>query len=446
MIELAALVWPAFAGALVGTLVGVLPGIGPAAAMALLLPLTFGMEPSAALVMLSGIYFGSQYGSSTTAILMNLPGEASGVVTAEEGHRMACAGRAGPALAIAALSSFFAGLVAAGVVFALTPFLARVAVAMSPAMIAGVVLAAAVAMIVVSRAGLAKGFAMLLLGVAIGLVGTDFGGGLPRFTFGLSELRDGVGLTPLVVGLFGLGELAARWPQLSAAGRIAPVGRLVPSAAEMRQALVPAVRGTAIGALIGALPGGSTLLASAAAQGVEKRFAADRARYGAGAVSGVAAPEAANNAAAQTGLVPLIGLGLPGNAVMAVMLGALMLHGLPPGPALFQRHPEVFEALIGGMLIANLALLILNLPLVGLWAQILRLPLSWLAPLIVLMSAMGVYAQSRSPFDVGLMALFGLVGFVLSRGGFPLAPVVFGAVLGPLFEDHVRRALMFGLF
>lgn len=440
--EIAALILPSLVGAFLGTLVGVLPGIGPAAAMAVLLPLTFGLDPSSALVMLSGIYFGSQYGSSTTAILMNLPGEASGIITAEEGHCMAQRGRAGPALTIAALASFFAGLVAAGVVWALTPLLARVAVALSPAAIAALVLMSALAMVLTSGSSRAKSFAMLLLGCAIGLIGSDFGGGLPRFTFGISDLRDGVGLTPLVVGLFGIGELAARWPVLKSAGRIADVGHLMPSRDDVRGSIAPVLRGTFVGSIIGAMPGGSTLLASALAQNLEKRVAHDRHLYGQGAISGVAAPEAANNAASQTGLIPLLGLGLPGNAVMAVMLGALLLHGLPPGPALFQRHPDVFEALIIGMVLANVALLLLNLPLVGLWVQVLRMPISWLAPLIVLVSCAGVYAQSRSVFDLGLLAAFGVAGYGLSRGGFPLAPVIFGAVLGPLFEDHLRRALM----
>jgi putative tricarboxylic transport membrane protein len=264
------------------------------------------------------------------------------------------------------------------------------------------VLLSAIAMVLVSSKSRSKGFAMLLLGCAIGLIGSDFGGGLPRFTFGISELRDGVGLTPLVVGIFGIGELAARWPVLKAAGRIAPVGRLVPSREELRVAITPTLRGTFVGSIVGAMPGGSTLLASALAQSLEKRVALDRGQYGEGAISGIASPEAANNAASQTGLVPLLGLGLPGNAVMAVMLGAFLLHGLPPGPVLFQRHPEVFEALIIGMVMANATLLLLNVPLVGVWVQVLRLPISWLASLIVLVSCAGVYVQNRSVFDVWL--------------------------------------------
>ncbi len=393
-------------------------------------------------MLLCGVYFGAQYGSSTTAILLNLPGEASGVVTAEEGHRMALDGRAGSALALAALSSLVAGLLTALFVWAATPLLARVALALSSADIAAIVLLAAAAIIVFGVASGVRGVAMLLLGIAFGFVGTDFGGGLPRFTFGIPELRDGIGLVPIVVGLFGIGEVLASHAGRASAGRIAPVGRLWPSRQDLRDGIAPALRGTALGTLVGVFPGGNTLLAAMASQAVERRVAADRARYGSGAASGVAGPEAANNAAAQAGLVPLIGLGLPGNPVMAVMLGAFMLHGVPPGPVLFSRAPEVFDAIVWGMVIANLALVILNLPLVGVWVRLLRLPIGVLVPIIVVVSVLGTYAQSRSTFDVWLLLGFGALGFLLRKAGFPLAPIVFGAVLGPLFEDNLRRAFL----
>jgi putative tricarboxylic transport membrane protein len=440
--SLLALVWPALLGAGLGTLVGVLPGIGPAATMALLLPASFAMDPSSAIVLLCGVYFGSQYGSSTTAILLNIPGEASGVVTAEEGHRMALDGRAGAALAIAALSSLVAGLLTALFVWVATPVLARLALALSSADIAGIVLFAAAAIIAFGVASGARGVAMLCLGVAFGFVGSDFGGGPPRFTFGIAELRDGIGLVPIVVGLFGIGEVLANHAGRSAGARLAPVGRLWPKREDLRVAAGPALRGTVVGTLVGVFPGGNTLLAAMASQAVERRLASDRARYGKGAVSGVAGPEAANNAAAQAGLVPLIGLGLPGNPVMAVMLGAFMLHGVPPGPVLFSRAPEVFEAIVAGMVIANLALVVLNLPLVGLWVRLLKLPLGFLVPIIVVVAALGTYAQSRAVFDVWLLLAFGALGFALKKAGFPLAPIVFGAVLGPLFEDHARRAFL----
>lgn len=441
-LALLALVWPALTGAALGTLVGVLPGIGPAATMALLLPVSFSMEATSAIVLLCGVYFGSQYGSSTTAILLGIPGEASGVVTAEEGHRMAKDGRAGAALAIAALSSLVAGLLTALFVWAATPLLARLALALSSADIAALVLLAAAAIIAFGVASGARGVAMLLLGVAFGFVGTDFGGGLPRFTFGMPELRDGIGLVPLVVGLFGIGEVLANHAGRGSGARLAPVGSIWPSRADLGASAAPALRGTVIGTLVGVFPGGNTLLAAIASQALERRVAADRARYGSGAISGVAGPEAANNAAAQAGLVPLIGLGLPGNPVMAVMLGAFMLHGVPPGPVLFARAPEVFEAIVWGMVIANLALVVLNLPLVGLWVRLLKLPLGVLVPIIVVVSALGTYAQSRAAFDVWLLVGFGALGFLLKKTGFPLAPIVFGAVLGPLFEDNVRRAFL----
>lgn len=437
-----ALLLPALAGALLGTLVGVLPGIGPSATIALLLPATFAMSPQTAIVLLCGVYFGSQYGSSTSAILLNLPGEASGVVTAEEGHRMALAGRAGAALGVAALASLLAGLLTALVVALATPQLARFALALGPADIAALVLLSAAAIVAFGSASGSRGLAMLLLGVAIGFVSTDFGGGLPRFTFGIPELRDGIGLVPLVVGLFGIGELLAHHAGRRSTAQLAPVGEPWPNRADLAAAAAPALRGSAVGALVGMLPGGSTLLAAILSQAAERRVARDRAAYGRGALSGVAGPEAANNAAAQTGLVPLLGLGLPGSPVMAVMLGAFMLHGVPPGPVLFARHPELFEAIIVGMVLANVVLVILNFPLIGLWVRLLRLPLGVLTPLIVVLATLGVYAHTRSAFDVGLLAIIGAAGYALRRAGYPLAPIVFGAVLGPLFEDNLRRALL----
>ena len=442
-LELAwALAGPALLGAGLGTLVGVLPGIGPAATMALLLPASFLLEPQAAIVLLCGVYFGAQYGSSTTAILLKLPGEASGVVTAEEGHRLALKGQAGVALAVAALASFLAGIITAALVAALTPALARLALGLGPADVAALVLLAAVALVCIGQPQRLKALAMLLLGLMLGLVGTDFGGGAPRFTLGLAELRDGIGLVPLIVGLFGLGEVLASHAGLRAGTRIAPIGRIWPRVSELRASLAPALRGTAVGALVGMLPGGKTLLAAMMSLALERRVARDRAQYGHGALSGVAGPEAANNASAQAGLVPLIGLGLPGNPAMAVLLGAFMLHGIAPGAVMFERSPELFEAIIWGMVLANLALLVLNLPLIGLWVRLLALPLGWLTPLIVLVGVLGVYAQSRLAFDVALLAAFGLLGYVLRKADYPLAPIVFGVVLGPIFEDNLRRAFM----
>jgi putative tricarboxylic transport membrane protein len=441
MLELVATVlMPALVGAVVGTVVGVLPGIGPAATIALMLPSTFGASPQTALVMLSAVYFGAQYGSSTTAILLNLPGEASGVVTAQQGHRMALDGRAGVALVAAALASLLAGLLTAALIAVSTPQLASLALALGPVDIVLLVTAATVAVMFAGEGGPRRNAAMLALGALFGLVGADFGGGAPRFTFGVAALRDGIGLVPLMVGLFGLGEVLARWSVHGARGRIAPTGRVRPTSAEWRAGVPAALRGTVVGALVGMLPGGSTLLAALGSAAIERRVAADRAGYGRGTVSGVAGPEAANNAAAQTGWVPLLALGLPGNPVMAVMLGAFLLHGVPPGAVLFERRPEVFEALVVGMVVGNLVLVVLNLPLVGLWIRLLRVPVGVLMPLVVLLAVLGVYAHSRFLFDVWLLLGFGLLGWLLRRAGFGLAPIVFGAVLAPLLEDHLRRA------
>lgn len=441
MIELVvALLLPALLGALLGTAVGVLPGLGPSTTLALLLPVTFGWPTASAIVMMSAVYFGAQYGSSTTAILLNLPGEASGVVTAHQGHRMARDGRAGVALIAAALASLLAGLLSAALVAVATPTLARLSLALGPVDIAILILLAGLAVIASGTAGVRRNAAMLALGALLGLVGADFGGGAPRFTFGVAELRDGIGLVPLMVGLFGLGEVLYEWGRRSATQTIAPTGRIRPTRSEWRAGFPAALRGTFVGSLVGMLPGGSTLLAALGSSAIEERVANDRAMRDRGAVSGVAGPEAANNAAAQTGWIPLLALGLPASPVMAVMLGAFLLHGVPPGSVLFERHPEVFQALVIGMVVGNFALLVLNLPLVGVWIRLLSVPIGVLLPLVVMLAVLGVYAQSRLLFDVWLMLGFGLLGWCLRRAGFSLAPIVFGAVLAPMLEDHLRRA------
>lgn len=443
MIELAfTLLMPAALGALLGTLVGLLPGIGPAATMALLLPVTFTWPAEAALIIMCAVYFGAQYGSSTTAILLNLPGEASGLVTAEQGHRMALDGRGGVALVIAAAASLLAGLGTAALIAWSTPILAQASLALGPLQIALLILLAGVAVIAVGQGGLLRNSAMLLLGALIGLIGADFGGGIPRMTMGIAELRDGVGMVPLIVGLFGVGEVLASWSWRHAASTLAPVGRFWPTPKEWHHSAPAAVRGSMLGALVGMLPGGSTLLAALGSQSIERRLWRDKGTWTTGHVSGVAGPEAANNAAAQTGLIPLIGLGIPPNPAMAILLGALLLHGVPPGMAMFEQHAALFNHLIWGIVLANLMLFVLNVPLVGLWLNILRVPMQVLMPLILLISLIGVYAHQRSLFDVWLLMLFGVMGLIFRRAGFGLAPIVFGAVLAPLFEDHLRRYLM----
>ncbi len=433
---------PATFGATLGTLVGLLPGIGPAATMALLLPITFTWPPETALIVLCAIYFGAQYGSSTSAILLNLPGECSSVVTADQGHRMALSGRGGVALVIAAGASLLAGLATALLIAWLTPYLAKASLFLGPLHISLLIVVAALAVVGISPGGPLRNSSMLMLGALIGLVGADFGGGMPRMTLGIPELREGIGTVPLIVGLYGLGEVLANWSQRQGHSTLAPMGRFWPTWTEWKRSAAPAARGAATGAAVGMLPGGTTLLAAMGSQAIERRINRHDDSWIQGNAAGVAGPEAANNASAQTGLIPLIGLGIPANPAMAILLGAMLLHGIPPGMALFDQHADLFMHLIWGIVAANLMLFVLNVPMVGLWLRILKIPMQVLMPLIVMISLIGVYAHQQSLFDVWLLIGFGALGLMLKKGGFSLAPVVFGAVLAPLFEDHFRRFLM----
>jgi putative tricarboxylic transport membrane protein len=425
-------------GALVGTLVGVLPGLGPVATIALLLPVSFHMSPEGALILLAGVYYGAQYGSSTTAILINVPGEASGAVTALDGHRLACAGRGAEALAVAALASLVAGLISALVLALATPLLAKLALGIGPAETATLLLAGAVLAVAISDGEKTKAVAMLCLGAMLGLVGTAGGDGQPRFAFGFSELRDGIDFTPLVVGLFGIPEVLALMARSSDAIVAAP-RRWWPGWNAIRGWLPPALRGAGIGSLIGLLPGATTLFAAFTAYALEKKLGT--AGGDTPALAGVAGPEAANNAAAQSSFVMLFGLGLPANAATAVLIGAMMLHGLPPGPALFAAQPQLFWTFIGSLVVANVMLVVLNLPLVGIWARLISIPPSILAPAILVVAALGVLAAGGKPFDVLSLAVFGLFGYVARRAGFPLMPVLMGFVISAPFEDHLRRAI-----
>ncbi len=421
-------------GALLGTAVGVLPGIGPVATIALLLPVSLQMSASGALIMLAGVYYGAQYGSSTTAILINVPGEASGTVTAIEGHRLARSGKASEALAVAALSSLLAGLIAALILALATPQLAAFALAIGPAETAALMLGGAGLAVVISEGGLARAIFMLALGGLVGLIGTAGGDGQPRFSFGLKELRDGIEFTPLVIGLFGFSEVIALMAR-GAEPPPSPPRRWWPGYGAIRGWEGPALRGSLVGSLVGLLPGANTLLASFLAYTLERRL-----KRG-GDYAGVAAPEAANNAAAQTSFVMLFGLGLPANAATAVLVGAMMLNGLPPGPALFSHSPQLFWTFIGSLVVANLMLVVLNLPLVGLWARLILVPPSVLAPAIILAAALGILASGGTPFDVVALMIFGLFGHACRRSGFPLMPMLMGYVLAAPFEDHLRRAL-----
>lgn len=430
-------------GAVLGTLVGVLPGIGPAATLALLLPVTFALEPSGAIIMMAAIYFGAQYGGSTTAILLNVPGECSGVVTALDGHRMALAGRAGPAIAIAALSSLFAGLVTAVIIATVAGPMSTMTTAIAPAGLVGLIALGLFAAAVISPGPALPALALIMLGAALGLVGTDLAGGQPRFTFGIPELRDGIGFVPLVMGIFGLAELIRA---LETGGRpesIRPVRWPWPTRADLRAAIAPTLRGTTVGAALGVIPGASTLLAALSARGIEAGIAPRDRPLGTGSVAGVAAPEAANNAAAQSALIPLLTLGLPGSPVMAVLAGALMIHAIMPGPAFIPQNPDIFTALMASMIVANIILVVINLPFAGVWAALLRIPFRRLVPLIVVISLIGVHSVQNALFDVWLMLGFGAFGWVLLRLGLEPTPLVLGFILGPAFEEYLRRTLLF---
>jgi TctA family transporter len=430
-------------GALLGTLVGVLPGIGPAATLALLLPLTFALEPAGALIMLAAIYFGAQYGGSTTAILLNVPGECSGVVTAMDGHKMALQGRAGPAIAVAALASLFAGLATAVLIATVAVPLAGMTTAIAPAGLVGLIALGLFAAAVISPGPALPALALILIGAGLGLVGTDLAGGMPRFTFGIPELRDGIGFVPLVMGIFGLAELIRALETGGRPQRIALARWPWPTRADLRAAWAPTLRGTAVGSALGVIPGASTLLAALAARGLESGFATRDRPLGTGAVAGVAAPEAANNAAAQAALVPLLTLGLPGSPVMAVLAGALMIHAIMPGPGFIAQNPDLFTALMASLIVGNVILVVLNLPFAGVWASLLRIPFRRLVPLIVVISLIGVYSVQNSLFDVWLMLGFGAFGWLLLRLGLEPTPLVLGFILGPAFEEYLRRTLLF---
>lgn len=432
-----------FIGALVGTIVGVLPGIGPAATLALLLPVTFALEPAGAIIMLAAIYYGAQYGSSTTAILLKLPGETSGIVTALDGHRMALAGRAGPAIGIAALASLLAGLAtAAFIAFAAGP-IAAWSLLITPAGLAGLIALGLFAATVIAPGKPLPAVILLLIGACLGLIGTDSGGGQPRFTLGLTDLRDGIGFVPLVMGLFGISELIRALETNDRPERIPPIGWPWPTWKDIRNSFFPAVRGTSMGAILGAIPGVSTVMAALAARGVERMFKTQDRPLGDGAIAGVAAPEAANNASAQSALIPLLTLGLPGNPVIAVLAGALMIHGLTPGPGFISENTDLFYALIASFVVGNIILVILNLPMAGIWASLLQVPFKKLVPVIIVLSVIGVYSVYGSMFDVWTMLFFGAFGWLLVRLGLEPTPIVLGYILGPAFEEYMRRTLLF---
>jgi TctA family transporter len=432
----------AFTGALVGTLIGVLPGIGPIATIAMLLPVTFHLEPVSGLIMLAGIFYGAQYGGSITAILVNLPGETSSVVTCIDGHLMARQVRAGAALAVAALGSFFAGCVSTALIATFAPPLAKVGQSFGAPEYFSLMVLGLIAAVVLAHGSVLKAVAMIILGLLVGLVGTDGNSGGTRFTFGITDLSDGLDVATLAIGLFGVSEIIANLAQPEEQrGAIAKVTRLWPSREDFHRSWAAVLRGTGLGALLGVLPGGGATLSSFAAYALEKKVARDPSRFGHGAVEGVAGPESANNAGAQTSFIPMLTLGIPGNAVMALMIGALTIHGIQPGPQIMTERPQMFWGMITSMWIGNLMLLIINLPLIGMWVQLLRVPYRFLYLAILLFCAIGVYTVSNSAAAVLLAALFGVLGYVFMRLDCEPAPMILGFVLGPLMEDNLRRAM-----
>ena len=431
-------------GALVGTLVGVLPGIGTIATVAMLLPITFGLPPVGALIMLAGIYYGAQYGGSTTSILVNIPGEATSVVTCLDGHQMARQGRAGAALSIAAIGSFIAGCFATVLVAALGQPLTALALVFGPAEYFALMVLGLIFAVVLAKGSVPKAIAMILTGLMLATVGTDLETGVGRMTVGLPQLFDGIGFTNVAMGVFGFAEII-RNLELSQETRDvvkAKIKGLMPTRQDLRDSSGAIARGTLIGSVLGILPGGGAVVASFAAYTVEKRISKHPQRFGHGAIEGVAAPESANNAAAQTSFIPLLTLGIPPNAVMALMVGAMTIHGIVPGPQVMTKQPELFWGMIASMWIGNLMLVVINLPLVGLWVSLLRVPYRLLFPSIIVFCCIGVYSINNSAFDVIIAAVFGAFGYWLVKHDFEPAPLVLAFVLGPLMEENLRRAML----
>jgi putative tricarboxylic transport membrane protein len=432
-----------FIGALLGTIVGVLPGIGPVTAIALLLPLTFKMSATGAIIMLAGIYYGANHAGSTTAIMLNMPGEPAAVVICFDGYPMARKGRAGPALCMAAFSSFFAGCVCILVITLFSPPLANAALKFQAPEYTAAVVLALIGVSVMSRKSLLNTLSMAVLGLAIGTIGIDINSGVMRFTFGENRLSEGISFIPVAMGLFAFVDicftLGSPTPKLNIRARFRD---LLPTWVDVKACINPVLRGTALGAAFGVLPGTGPLISSFASYALEKRLARDPSRFGEGAIEGVAAPEAAANAAAFTHFIPMLTLGIPAGATMALLLGALMIQGIPPGPQIMTQHPDLFWGLIASMWIGNLMLLVLNLPLVGVWIKLLETPYRFLYPAIVIFCLIGIYSERNETFDVMVCAVVVFVGFWLEKLDCPPAPLILGLVLGPIFEENLRRSML----
>jgi putative tricarboxylic transport membrane protein len=432
-----------FIGVILGTLIGVLPGIGPIATISMLLPATFVLPPVSALIMLAGIYYGASYGGSTTAILVNLPGEVSSVVTCLDGYQMARQGKAGKALGVAALGSFFAGTVSTVLIAAFAPPLAELALKFGPADYFSLMVLGLIAAVVLAHGSLIKAIAMIVLGLLIGLIGTDVNSGVARYSFGLPELIDGVGIGTIAMGTFGFSEIIRNLEQGEQREVfVKTITGLLPNWQDIKQSAMPVIRGTAIGAMLGILPGGGPVLGSFSAYTLEKKMAKDPSRFGKGAIEGVAAPESANNAAAQTSFIPLLTLGIPSNPVMALMIGAMIIHGIQPGPQIMTAKPDLFWGMIASMWVGNFLLVVLNLPMIGMWVKLLTLQYRFLYPAILLFCCIGVYSINNAAADVLLAALFGFIGYTFIKLECEPAPLLLGFVLGPMMEENLRRALL----
>jgi len=434
----------AFIGCLLGTLIGVLPGIGPIPTIAMLLPITFGLDPLSSLVMLAGIYYGAQYGGSTTSILVNIPGEASSIVTCIDGYEMAKQGRAGPALGIAALGSFFAGCVGTVFIAGFGPPLAAVAQQFNSPDYFSLMVLGLVTAVILAHGSVIKAVGMVLVGLLLGLVGTDVNSGLTRYTFGISEIWDGIDFVPLVIGMFGIVEIIRNLEQttLPRPHLVARMRDLWPTGKDLRDSWQAVLRGTGLGSILGILPGGGAVLASFASYTLEKKVAKDPTRFGKGAIEGVAGPESANNAAAQTNFIPLLTLGLPSNAVMALMMGAMIIQGIQPGAAVMTKRPDLFWGMVASMWIGNLMLLVINLPLIGIWVRLLSVPYRLLYPAILLFCVIGIYSINTSAGQLTICVVFAVFGYFLLRFGCEPAPLVLGFILGPLMEENLRRSLV----
>ncbi len=430
-------------GCLLGTLVGVLPGLGPTAAIALLLPATFHFHPVSAIIMLSGIYYGAMYGGSTTSILVNIPGEAASVVTCLDGYKMALDGRAGPALGIAAFGSYIAGTISVIGLMMVAPPLARVALAFGPPEYFSLMCLGLTILIYLASGSIVKALMMASLGLIIGCIGSDVLTNVHRFTWGIPELMDGVGLIPLVMGLFGISEVLLNMEeQIKSEILRTRIKNLFPNRQDWRKSALPILRGSILGFFLGILPGGGAAISSFVAYAVEKKISRHPERFGTGAIEGVAGPESANNSAVGGAFIPLFSLGIPSNPVMAILLGALMIHGIIPGPHLVNQHPDLFWGVIVSMYVGNIMLLVLNLPLIGLWVKLLKVPYVILFPLILLFCLIGAYTVNNKIVDIYIMIFFGIMGYLFRKYRYEAAPLILAFVLGPMFEDALRQSLI----